>query len=257
MYIHKRANWEFFAVLNGRCAPVLSDHEQPVACMNHLWLFPPTTPHGWVGENASKCRVAVFHFSSVPGLLERTVQRHGHLSTNLSSTQSRHIARMIVDVTPHYERMTERSLLVFERTLLDLTLMILESYPAERTETKSDFALRKVEASITWYMEHMAQQPKLEEVARAVNVSVRHLRRLFHDVRNESPLAAFSVLRVQRAMELLAQTDEKMETIARKCGFSSSSDFSRVFKNMRNINPDAWRREVLRGCNKANTFTES
>jgi AraC-like DNA-binding protein len=43
----------------------------------------------------------------------------------------------------------------------------------------NDPALRKVEASLTWYSEHMAEQPKLEQVAQAIYDGVSRLRRLF------------------------------------------------------------------------------
>jgi len=244
MYVHKRANWEFFAVLKGRCGSVRPDRDSPDFQTRYLWIFSPDAAHGWAGINASACQVAVFHFSNVPNLLERIVTPHGCLGVALDPAQARLVSQTARGLKPHYEHMTEQSLLVFERALLDLSLLILDQMPAARTETKSDFALRKVEAAMTWYLEHMAQQPKLDEISRAVNISVRHLRRLFIDVRNESPQTVFTSLRIHRAMELLAQTEYKLETIAAECGFSSGSDFSRVFKTHRNISPDAWRRSV-------------
>lgn len=245
MYVHKRANWEFFAVLKGRCGSVLPNQPPPVFQARFLWVFPPDTAHGWAGVNASACQVAVFHFSRVPDLLERMVMPSGELGVELTPVQVQRIARLVSELIPHYEFMTEKSLLVFERALLELSLLVLDKVTVPRTETKSDFALRKVEAAVTWYLEHMAHQPKLEEVSRAVNVSARHLRRLFLDVRKESPQSVFTHLRIQRALELLAQTDHKLESIASECGFSSGSDFSRVFKSHRNISPDAWRRSVM------------
>ena len=250
MYVHKRSNWEFFALLKGQCRATPLSLDDAEAQGGHLWVFPPDMAHGWTGSAASVCRVAIFHFSTVPHLIERAVEARGFFGMALTPAQTRSIARMAEEVTPHYERMTEKSLLVFDRVRLDLSLMLLEEVPGERTESKSDFALRKVEAGTTWYLEHMAQQPKLDEVAVAVSVSVRHLRRMFHEVRSQSPQAVFTRLRLQRAMELLAQTDHKMETIARECGFASNTDFSRVFKKHRHVTPDAWRRNAsqLRGC---------
>jgi AraC family transcriptional regulator len=250
MYVHQRSNWEFFVLLKGRCRVTPSSLDDPEVRGGHLWVFPPDTAHGWIGTGVSVCRVAIFHFSAVPHLIERAVEARGFVGMALTAEQTRLIARMAEDVTPHYERMTEKSLLVFDRTRLDLSLMLLEAVPGERTESKSDFAVRKVEAGTTWYLEHMAQQPKLDEVASAINISERHLRRMFHEVRLKSPQAVFTQLRLQRAMELLAQTDHKLETIARECGFASNTDFSRVFKKHRNMTPDAWRRNAsqLRGC---------
>jgi len=242
MYVHKRNNWEFFAVLKGRCGLVLSSGDPPPLHTHHLWVFSPDTAHGWTGAGSSSCQVAVFHFSSVPHLIERAVSANGSYEIHLTPAQVSLIGHMATEMAPHYQRMTEKSHLVFERALLDLSLLILDTMPDERTESKPDFARRKVEAGITWYLEHMTQQPKLKEVADAVNVSERHLRRMFHEVRSKSPQMVFTHLRIQRAMELLARTDDKMETIASECGFASNTDFSRVFKKYRGTNPDAWRR---------------
>lgn len=245
MYVHRRAHWEFFAVLQGRCAPIQPGQPPAALRARTLWVFSPEIAHGWMGAKAAACQVAVFHFDAVPALLERAVGANGQRCVALDPAKIRRISRLAGELRPHYERMTERSQLVFERVLLELSLLVLEKCPAGRAETRSTFALRKVEAGITWYLEHMARRPKLEEVARAVNVSGRHLRRLFGAVRQESPQAAFTQLRLQRARELLARTDRKLEALARECGFSSGSDFSRVFKSACRIGPDAWRRKVL------------
>lgn len=253
MYIHQRMNWEFFAVLRGQCAPALPQMGVPAFHSRYLWVFPPQTAHGWIGKGSNTCRVAVFHFSSVPSLLERVCRTRGFLGVSIDAHKARFITKVSDELQPHYERMTERSLLVFERVLLELSLMLLDKIPADRTESKTEYALQKVEAAVAWYAEHMAQQPKLDEVSRAVNMSVRHLRRLFQEVRKENPLTVFTAMRLQRSMELLARTDDKLETIARECGFASSSDFSRVFKQYRGINPDSWRRDNLRSYNDGRT----
>ena len=46
-------------------------------------------------------------------------------------------------------------------------------------------------------------------------------------------------------MELLSKSDLKLDAIAAKCGFSSASDFCRVFNSEHKISPDAWRRRML------------
>lgn len=251
VYVHRRANWEFFAVLKGECGPVLVDGAKPVLHRSNLWVFPPQTSHGWGGRGAGTCQVAIFHFATVADLLEKAVEEKGSLSLGITPAHSQRLARLVDELKPHYERMTVKSLLVFQRALLDLTLLALDQIPEEPSEIKSDFALRKTDAVMTWYIEHMEQQPKLEEAAKAVSLSVRHLRRLFQEARRESPQEAFTRLRVQRAMDLLSQTDRKMDTIVAACGFSSSSDFCRVFKARRGISPDQWRRQILRGCNES------
>jgi AraC family transcriptional regulator len=245
MYVHQRANWEFLAVIRGRCAPLFANAPAPALRQRHLWLFPPENAHGWQGHGPQTCRVAIFHFGAVPSVLGKLAHAQGYLERSLTPFQLRRVLELQKELRPHYEHVTEKSLLIFEKALLDLSLMMLEDVPFENSETKTGHAIRKVEASLTWYSEHIAAQPSLEQIAAAVHVSASHLRRLFWQARQESPQKAFARLRVQRAMEFLSHSELKLEAIASRCGFSSSSDFCRVFKNLRHTSPDAWRRKQI------------
>lgn len=245
MYVHQRANWEFLAVVRGKCGPLFPGTATPALRRRCLWVFPPESAHGWTGRGLQTCRVAIFHFGAVPSVLDKLARAQGRLERPLTPSQVQRVLELQRELRPHYQHVTEKSLLIFEKALLELSLIMLEDTPFENSETKTDHAIRKVEASLTWYSEHIAAQPGLEQIAAAVHVSVSHLRRLFWQARQESPQKAFARLRVQRAMELLSHTDLKLEAIASRCGFSSSSDFCRVFKSHQQISPDAWRKQQL------------
>lgn len=245
MYVHRRANWEFFAVVAGRCAPVgVSD--QPVYRTRHLWLFPPDSAHGWAGLGASSCTVLVFHFGSVPPVLDRAARRAGFLEHHLTATQATHLRKLVAELQPYYRRVTEKGLLVFERARLELSLMMVGEGEEVEESVQADATLRKVEASLAWFAEHMPERPKIEAVARSVHVSVRHLRRIFQETRHESPHQAMVRLRIHRALELLAHTALKLDEVARACGFASSSDFCRVFQLHQRVSPGTWRRHMLK-----------
>ncbi len=243
MYIHQRANWEFLAVVQGKCGALFPAAPAPALRRRFLWVFPPETAHGWKGQTSQACRVAIFHFGAVPSILDKLARARGHLERPLTASQAQRVLELHRELLPHYQHVTEKSLLIFEKALLELSLIVLEDVPFENSETKTGHAIRKVEASLTWYVEHIAAQPGLEQIAAAVHVSASHLRRLFWQARQESPQKAFAALRVQRAMELLSHTNLKLDAIASRCGFSSGSDFCRVFKNHQHISPDAWRKK--------------
>jgi AraC family transcriptional regulator len=245
MHIHQRDNWEFFAVLRGKCGPVLSETGLATLQRSHLWIFPPETAHGWKGDGASRCRIAVFHFGNVPPLLEKTARERGFLDCALSLAQTRRVTEIEVELRAPYGSVTEKSLLFFEKALIELSLIALANVPSSADETGVDHPLQKVQTCLSWYNEHMLEQPKLEQTAQAVNVSVRHLRRLFWQARRESPQAAFTRVRLERAMGLLSLSNLKLDAIAEQCGFSSSSDFCRVFKTYHHVSPDAWRKRHL------------
>ena len=54
-------------------------------------------------------------------------------------------------------------------------------------------------------------------------------------------------LRINRAAELLATTDLKIERIARQCGFEHVESLSRIFRRQRGMPPGQYRLQ-LRGA---------
>jgi len=245
MYVHQRDNWEFLCVLRGKCGAVLAEVQQPPLHQQCLWVFPPEVAHGWKGEGGSRCKIAVFHFANVPPLLEKIARERGYLECSLMPNQLRRLTEVYEELRVPYGSVTEKSLMLFDKALLELSLIALSETSFASDQTGVDYALEKVQECLTWYNDHMPDQPKLEQVAQAVNVSVRHLRRLFWQARRESPQAAFTRLRLERAMGLLSLSNLKLDAIARQCGFSSSSDFCRVFRAHRHVSPDAWRKRQL------------
>ncbi|MEP5090769.1 MAG: GlxA family transcriptional regulator, partial [Paracoccaceae bacterium] len=76
-----------------------------------------------------------------------------------------------------------------------------------------------------------------EEIADLVGLSTRHLERLFAKNLNQSPKRFYVGLRLERARELLRQTQMPISEISVACGFSSPSHFSKSYRKRFRINP--------------------
>ena len=83
------------------------------------------------------------------------------------------------------------------------------------------------------------------DLARRVNISTRQLERLFQRYIGKTPKRFFTELRLQRARNLLEQTDMKIIDIAVACGFSSPAHFSKLFRRQFDASPHALRKEKL------------
>ena len=71
---------------------------------------------------------------------------------------------------------------------------------------------------------------RLKPQALAVKIAGRNIQEL-------------TALTIARALEFFSNL--KLDAIAEECGFSSSSDFCRVFKTHHHVSPDAWRKKHL------------
>ncbi len=74
-------------------------------------------------------------------------------------------------------------------------------------------------------------------LARDVGMSTRQLERLFRRYLNRSPKRYYMELRLQKARNLLMQTDMSVINVALSCGFSSPSHFSKCYRSHYNTTP--------------------
>ena len=241
---HKRVNWEFLAVIRGKCAPVLEDTQISAPAESTLWLFPPGYAHGWQGEAGRKCEVVVLHFNAVPAAVERTVQEQGYLTLRLDAADRAFLRSLGQRLKPHYWQPVGVSDIHTERALMDLSLLVLRDVAVSRQPCRVGSGLSQVVSAESWLREHLAERPSIAQAARAIGISPSHLRRLFRAVRKSSPKQVQQKLRLENAMQLMAQSRVKLDHVAQECGFISASNFCRAFKAFNGSTPAAWRREI-------------
>ena len=246
MAAHARSNWEFYVVVQGKIGVHLDGRNDPPLKSRYLWLFPPGVVHGWRGDRDQPSRIVAFHFGTIPMPLDSMVREVGFHGAPIDAADARLVIGLEEQLRPHYHQPNSFSTIYFDYALYALCLLTLRHMTPQNLETPNAAVMRKVDAAINWYSEHLADRPKITETAAAVHVSASHLRRLFWQVNQESPQTAFTRLKMQRAMHLLAGSDMKLEVLALSCGFSSASDFCRAFKQQHQISPDLWRRTFLK-----------
>lgn len=77
----------------------------------------------------------------------------------------------------------------------------------------------------------------IADVAKKTGVGSRYLRKLFAQHLNISPLDYLNQVRVNKAIELLRNTDMSVKEVCFNCGFKSPQYFSRKFKQQVGMSP--------------------
>ena len=86
-------------------------------------------------------------------------------------------------------------------------------------------------SSVIQMMENNIEEPiSPSTLARDVGMSTRQLERLFRRYLNRSPKRYYMELRLQKARNLLMQTDMSVINVALACGFASPSHFSKCYR---------------------------
>jgi LacI family transcriptional regulator len=128
-------------------------------------------------------------------------------------------------------------------------------FPPEGVETRNSTDVLNIEDEVVadavrFIRERAAQSVSVQDVLNHTLISRRNLERRFRRVLNRSLLDEIRRVHVERAAELLRETDIDMPSIAEQCGFSSPIRFSTVFKEFRGVAPSVYRRQHRPGAEK-------
>jgi AraC-like DNA-binding protein len=137
----------------------------------------------------------------------------------------------------HDERVSD----AFFRTLADLVVEALDHEAPLSLPTSE----HPIVGPATAYTKAHLQSVSAEEVSRAVAVSERTLRRLFHDELRLSWRTYLLHARMLRAMALLASPGQSVQETSTAVGFDSLSSFTRAFTKFSGETPSTYRKRIV------------
>jgi len=91
---------------------------------------------------------------------------------------------------------------------------------------------------------HLASDPTIAQLAGQCGLSVSHFARSFRQTLGMPPHQWLTEKRLQRARELLQETELDLAAVAAACGFGDQSHLTRVFSRKVGLSPGKWRRQA-------------
>jgi AraC family transcriptional regulator len=126
----------------------------------------------------------------------------------------------------------------------------LRTSAKHRTATTATY-VERVNFAIDHIVEHLDERLPLRMLARRAMLSPYHFHRVFQTLVGETPADFVKRLRLERALGMMASGQARsLTTIAGACGFASSSDFSRSFKQRYGASPRAFDVEAWRSAHR-------
>ena len=114
----------------------------------------------------------------------------------------------------------------------------LKSYGEAASKTTNAM---QITSALDYINKNYGKQLKAKELADVCNMSETHFRRLFEEYINMSPMDYVNLIRIQKACELMKHSDDSMDEVAIKCGFTTTSTFNRNFKKFLDTSPYQWK----------------
>jgi AraC family transcriptional regulator len=100
---------------------------------------------------------------------------------------------------------------------------------------------RQLALVLDYMHNHLEQEVKLADLAALLGMSQFHFIHLFKQSLAITPYQYLLQQRIERAKQLLKQTDQSIAEIAFQCGFNSHSHLSKQFRQSTGITPKAYR----------------
>ena len=108
---------------------------------------------------------------------------------------------------------------------------------AAQVESASD-AFTELER---WIVENLTADLRVERLAERAGMSPRNFARRYTETRQRTPARAVEAIRVDAARRALEETDNRIDEIARRCGFSDEEHMRGAFARHVGIAPRAYR----------------
>lgn len=115
-----------------------------------------------------------------------------------------------------------------------------------RHEVCGDLAPAKLQRVLAYIQVHLAQELSLTTLATVVQLSPDHFARLFKQATGQTPHQYVLWCRIERAKQLLAETDVPLSMIGLEVGCTDHSAFTALFRKHVAMTPKAYRTAVQR-----------
>ncbi|MBE5890892.1 MAG: AraC family transcriptional regulator [Lachnospiraceae bacterium] len=134
--------------------------------------------------------------------------------------------------------LTEILSLLYEHQLLTATETVVEA---------KGYQIENIEKAVSYIRAHYTSKMKISDVADYMGMSEQYLCRYFKRMTGKTLTEYMNEIRIEKASEMLSNTNEKVIDIAIQCGYDNISYFIKRFKNLKGITPQEYRRVSKRG----------
>jgi AraC-like DNA-binding protein len=105
----------------------------------------------------------------------------------------------------------------------------------------------KVEKVIEYLHQNIHKKVTLQELSDLVHVSLFYLSRAFKNSTGYTVIEYFNKIKIDKAKELMIESDKKIKDIAQVVGFGDEFYFSRIFKKVEGISPSEFYSKYVHG----------
>jgi AraC-like DNA-binding protein len=236
-HFHKAV--ELLLVLRGECE-VRVDTAVLHPTMGDVLVIPPYCVHTVIGKN-SAAQIKGITFE--PSILERANELSAALDKQNVATYRptrgvEELRTLILAFSLAGEDKSASFRFGVLSKLYQIGEILLNNYPVRVDNCENE----RLRAVFSYIEEQYTRQIRVEDLSALVNVCDDHFIRLFKKATGKSPVSYINDRRLERALQLLVDSDLTVTEIADAVGFSNVNYMIKLFKRAMNTTPLAYRK---------------
>lgn len=252
---HSHASFELHLVTAGHSILHVDGESFPVSAGQFCWINPGV--NRYVESNPmEECMHFVVHFDflkrpykdiyaifdcqDIPAFLSVVRKK----KVWISNGQNRGL-NIYEYLQNEFENRSLGYMIVVRNMLCSLVVEAIQNIGYQEAPAKRDGEQpgQRLEYSILTYIRaHYAEDITIETVAKALNISTRHITRLLKEHFGTTFNSTLNSFRVAHVQERLISTDDSMDRIAEETGFSSTATMAANFKKVTGCTMQSYRR---------------
>ncbi len=103
---------------------------------------------------------------------------------------------------------------------------------------------KRTKSMLQYIQAHYSEEISLLQIAESAHICKSECLRCFRSVIGCSPIQYVKQVRIQKAVELLLGTNQKISDIGLQCGFQEMSYFAKVFREVKGCTPRVFREQL-------------
>ena len=257
---HSHEYLQLWYVRKGECKHYLNGQEY--TCAQHgICIIPPFIEHRIESSADSELICCEFserfinealEYKNRGGVFDVAYLEAFFLSENIvdsicriSDEKALVIDKLFSSLLREYNTYSKHSYLFIKADLLKLLAIMASEYDKNMTREAGklyDKYHDAIDKAILYINEHYSEKIYLEDVCRMAMMSTSSFSHIFKQVVGKTFSEYIMDLRLQRASEMLENSDMALSEICFSCGFSDSNYFSRAFKKKHGLSPSQFRK---------------
>lgn len=238
---HGHVEYEINYISSGKCVMTFDGEYVPLK-MGECIIITPFEKHGFLVDAKSGCKIKQAEITvHIPEKMEDTFPFCSKKHPYFKIKDCEDIVPLIEEIGKIHrnEKNDYRDVL---GNLAVIQLMVALGYHTKKSEDATiGIKNKKIIEIMRYLQEHYSEPLQIEDVAKKWKISSRYVRKYFAEEIGMSCMDYVTVMRINRAKELLWETTKSVTDIAMETGYGTPQYFSRIFKKEVGMSPSDYR----------------